>query len=137
MLSHASEVSRDDLYGVVTPDPTDTWKLVPHYEVVNTLTDRAAARGLVVKNERFALLDGTVYGANGVQTRLPGARLSPAVAVGGWIPVDLIVLTLIGIFGQSHSHHQFSFMTFVIKLRISSGMKGFWMNPRTPSSSTD
>ena len=75
MLSHASEVSRDDLYGVVTPDPTDTWKPVPHHEVVNTLTDRAAARGLVIKSERFCLLDGTLYSPNGVQMRLPGARL--------------------------------------------------------------
>src|SRR2546422_2163227 len=75
MLSHANEVSRDDLYGVITPDPTDTWKPVPHHEVVNTLTDRAAARGLVVKSERFALLDGTLYNEGGVQTRIPGARL--------------------------------------------------------------
>ncbi len=75
MLSHASEVSRDELYGVVTPDPTDTWKPVPHHEVVNTLTDRAAARGLVIKNEKFALLDGTLYSEGGVQTRIPGARL--------------------------------------------------------------
>ena len=75
MLSHAAEVSRDELYNVTTPEPTDTWKPVPHHEVVNTLTDRAAARGLVVKAERFALLDGTLYGLNGVQTRLPGARL--------------------------------------------------------------
>jgi hypothetical protein len=75
MLSHANEVSRDDLYGVATPNATDSWKPVPHIEVVNTLTERAAARGLVVKNERFALLDGTLYGENGVQTRIPGARL--------------------------------------------------------------
>jgi hypothetical protein len=43
--------------------------------VVNTLTERAATRGLTVKNERFALLDGTLYGEGGVQTRVPGARL--------------------------------------------------------------
>ena len=75
MLSHASEVSRDALYNVVTPEPTKSWKPFPHYEFVNTLTDRAAARGLVIKNEKFALLDGTLYGENGMQTRIPGARL--------------------------------------------------------------
>jgi len=75
MLSHAAEVSRDDLYSVMTPEPTQSWKPVPHIEVVNTLTDRAAARGLVIKNEKFALLDGTLYGENGIQTRIPGARL--------------------------------------------------------------
>src|SRR5262249_42135137 len=75
MLSHAAEASRDDLYTVATPEPTDTWKPIPHHEVVNSLTDRAAARGLVIKNERFALLDGTLYGEGGMQTRVPGARL--------------------------------------------------------------
>ena len=75
MLSRASEVFRDDLYGVVTPEETKSWKPVSHSSVVETLTDRAAARGLVIKSERYVLLDGTLYGANGVQTRLPGARL--------------------------------------------------------------
>jgi hypothetical protein len=75
MLSHANEATRDDLYHVATPEPTQSWKPVPHIEVVNTLTERAAARGLVVKNERFALLDGTLYGENGIQTRIPGARM--------------------------------------------------------------
>ena len=75
VLSRAAEVSRDDLYHVITPEPTDTWKPVPHIEVVNTLTDRAAARGLVVKSEKFALLDGTLYNEGGVQSRIPGARL--------------------------------------------------------------
>jgi|SRR5579862_3031170 len=75
MLSHASEVSRDDLYGVVTPDPTDTWRPLSHVDVVNTLTDRAEARGLKIKEERFALLDGTLYTPGGLQTRLPGARM--------------------------------------------------------------
>jgi hypothetical protein len=40
MLSHAAEVSRNDLYSVETPEPTQSWKPVPHIEVVNTLTDR-------------------------------------------------------------------------------------------------
>jgi hypothetical protein len=75
MLSHAAVASRDDLYNVTTPEPTQSWKPIPHHEIVNTLTDCAAARGLVIKNEKFALLDGTLYGENGVQTRIPGARL--------------------------------------------------------------
>src|ERR1035437_1671827 len=75
MLSHAAEVSRDELYNLATPEPTETWRPVPHIDVVNTLTERAAARGLVVKSERFALLDGTLYGEGGMQTRIPGARL--------------------------------------------------------------
>jgi hypothetical protein len=75
MLSNAAEASHDDLYHVATPEPTQSWKPVPHIKVVNTLAERAAARGLSVKSERFALLDGTLYGENGTQTRIPGARM--------------------------------------------------------------
>ncbi len=75
MLSHAAEATRDDLHRVETPEPTQSWKPVPHIEVVNTLTERAASRGLIVKAERFALHDGTLYSANGIQTRIPGARM--------------------------------------------------------------
>ncbi|MEI6232094.1 MAG: hypothetical protein WCT04_03525 [Planctomycetota bacterium] len=32
-------------------------------------------RGQVIKNESFALLDGTLCGEIGVQTRIPGARI--------------------------------------------------------------
>lgn len=39
------------------------------------MTERAAACGLVVKNERFAVLDGTLHSQFGEPTRLPGARL--------------------------------------------------------------
>ena len=75
MLSHAAEVSRDELYNLATPGPTETWRPVPHIDVVTTLTERAAARSLVVKSERFAVLDGTLHTQFGEPTRLPGARL--------------------------------------------------------------
>jgi hypothetical protein len=41
------------LYGVVTPDPTDTWKPVPHIDVVNTLTDGAAAATLSIRKTLY------------------------------------------------------------------------------------
>ena len=75
MLSHAHEVSRADLASVITPEPTDSWRPVPHIDVVNTLTDRAAARGLKIKAERFAVLDGTLYPKPGMQIELTGAKL--------------------------------------------------------------
>ena len=75
MLSHAHEVSRDDLYGVVTPDETETFRPLAHSAIVECLTERAEARGLKIESERYALLDGTLYSANDLQTKIPGARL--------------------------------------------------------------
>jgi hypothetical protein len=75
MLSHAQEVSRKALTSIPTPEPTDTWKPIAHIDVVDTLTDRAAARGLKIKSERFAVLDGTLYPRPGMQVELKGARL--------------------------------------------------------------
>ena len=79
MLSHAHEVSRADLASVPTPDPTESWRPVSHLDVVNTLTERAAARGLTIKNERFAVLDGTLYPKPGMQLELRGAKLFGAL----------------------------------------------------------
>lgn len=75
MLSHAKEISRRELSAVPTPEPTDTWRPVPHIDVVNTLTERAAARGLKVRSERFAVTSGTLYPQPGIQVEISGARL--------------------------------------------------------------
>ncbi|HEY3319923.1 MAG TPA: DUF932 domain-containing protein [Planctomycetota bacterium] len=75
MLSHAHEVSRRDLSAIPTPDPTDTWRPVAHADVVDTLTERAAARGLTIKSERYAVLNGTMYPRPGMAVELRGAKL--------------------------------------------------------------
>jgi len=75
MLSHAKEVSRADLSKINTPDPTESWTPVSHIDVVTTLADRASARGLKLKSERYAVLDGTLYPRPGMQVELKGARL--------------------------------------------------------------
>jgi len=75
MLSHAHEVSRHDLAAIHTPDPTDTWRPVPHAEVVDVLTERAGARGLKITSERFAVMAGYMYPTPGTSVELPGARL--------------------------------------------------------------
>ncbi len=79
MLRKGSEVSRDRLRDIQTPEPTDSWCPVSHFDVVNTLTDRAAACGLKIRNERFAVVDGTLHTPFGEPTRLPGARLFAAM----------------------------------------------------------
>ena len=75
MLSHASEVKREDLIKIATPAPTDTWRPIPHHQVVNTLLDRARMRGLCVKSERYAVLPGAIHVESGVQIPLLGARM--------------------------------------------------------------
>ncbi|MCZ7645686.1 MAG: DUF945 domain-containing protein [Planctomycetota bacterium] len=75
MLSKATEINRRDLGTIRTPAPTDTWRPVPHLEVVETLLHRAEAKGLRVANERYAVLDGALYPQPGVQVSLKGARM--------------------------------------------------------------
>lgn len=59
MLPQAREISRRELSAVPTPEPTDTWRPLPRIYVVNTLTERAAARGLKVRSERYSVTTGT------------------------------------------------------------------------------
>ena len=75
MLSHAHEVFRSDLAQIATPEPTESWRPIPHIDVVDTLISRASARGLQVKSERYAVLPGMLYPQPGVQVDIPGARL--------------------------------------------------------------
>ncbi|MCW8129361.1 MAG: DUF932 domain-containing protein [Planctomycetota bacterium] len=75
MLSKAQEIHRRELGAIRTPEPTDTWRPVPHLEVVETLLQRAEAKGLRVTNERYAILDGALYPQPGMQITLKGARM--------------------------------------------------------------
>jgi len=75
MLSKATEVPRASLRGIRTPDPTDSWRPVPHADVVEVLTERAGARGLKITSARFAVLPGYLCPTPGTSVELPGARL--------------------------------------------------------------
>lgn len=75
MLSHAHEVSRQDLRTISTPEPTNSWRPVPHSTVVDVLLERVAARGLEVKAERYAVLPGKLYSDAGAPFEIPGAKL--------------------------------------------------------------
>ena len=75
MLHGAKEVKRVDLASILTPEPTDTWRPISHSQVVETLTVKAADRGLRIRNERFAVLDGALHPAEGVKIAVPNARL--------------------------------------------------------------
>src|SRR6185436_1873511 len=75
MLSNAQEVTRRSLASIPTPAATPTWRPVAHAEVVDTLLDRARAKGLRVASERYAVSDGTLYPRPGVQVTLRSAKL--------------------------------------------------------------
>jgi len=75
MLSHAQEVRRDALAAIPTPAGTSSWRPVPHHDVVNTLTDRAQARGLRIVSERYAVTDGCIYPQPGQSLTIRGARM--------------------------------------------------------------
>ena len=48
-------ITRDELAQVPAPEPTETWKPVPHMELVNTLTDILTGRGFHVQKEEYAV----------------------------------------------------------------------------------
>jgi hypothetical protein len=75
MLSHAHEISRTDLAKIKTPAPTESWRPVPHADVVDVLTNRACNRGLKITSERYAVLPGALYPAVGERVELAGARM--------------------------------------------------------------
>ena len=70
---------RAALRGIPTPDPTGTWRPVPHSDVVDVLTERAGARGLRTTLERFVVLPGYLYPTPDTTVELPGARLFGAM----------------------------------------------------------
>ena len=48
-------VNREALALVPTPTPTQTWRPVPHIEVVDAVEEAIANRGLSIESERFGL----------------------------------------------------------------------------------
>jgi hypothetical protein len=75
MISNAVEMPRASLAKIRTPEPTDTWRPVPHADVVDVLTERASSRGLKIRNERYAVMPGALYPTPGQKVEIPGARL--------------------------------------------------------------
>ncbi len=51
----SSRVSRYDLANIATPDPTNTWKPVPHHTIAELVTDRVQSHGYEIVNEEYGL----------------------------------------------------------------------------------
>jgi Domain of unknown function (DUF932) len=75
MLSHAREITRAQLSNIPTPGATDSWRPVPHIDVVEAVTALAADRGLRIRSERYAVTDGALHPQPGIQIDMKGARL--------------------------------------------------------------
>jgi len=51
----AERVERDALRNVATPDPTSSWRPVPHYDVAELVAGTAQARGYSILKEEYGL----------------------------------------------------------------------------------
>lgn len=60
-----TEVTRDELTAVVTPEPTPTWTPIPHVELLDAVTREVTASGLIIQSQSLALSNpsGAVIGA--------------------------------------------------------------------------
>lgn len=56
LVAHCGGVyrTRGDLLAIPTPDGTDTWKPVPHFDLVSSLIDDLGRRGIAVTREQYA-----------------------------------------------------------------------------------
>src|SRR5262249_22437750 len=56
LVAHCGGIyrTRDDLSRIPTPSGTDTWKPVPHYDLVSSLIDDLRSRGIAVTREQYA-----------------------------------------------------------------------------------
>ena len=55
MMCDGKFVSRDEVALVPTPDGTDSWKPVPHMEVIDAVTDVVKAHNWQILDENFGL----------------------------------------------------------------------------------
>jgi len=57
LLAHvgAQYIDREGLKGLETPQPTDSWTPIPHYDLVQALEGQLLARGITIVKEQFAV----------------------------------------------------------------------------------
>ncbi|MGP0069496.1 MAG: hypothetical protein ACLQGP_38600 [Isosphaeraceae bacterium] len=56
LMVHAGGIrrTRDELRGLATPPATDTWRPVPHFELVASLVDGLGQQGISIAREEYA-----------------------------------------------------------------------------------
>ena len=77
MIDPRNLVTRGDLSNLDLPVPASTrsWKTVPHHVLANSLVRHVEDRGLRIRSEKWALMDGALYPTKGIRVEIRGARL--------------------------------------------------------------
>ena len=130
-------VDRDALALVPTPNPTQTWRPVPHIDVVDAVENAIANRGMTIESERFGLARDSqkMFGVitlsrrgNTEWTRCVGVRNShdQSFAAGVCCGVSVFVCSNLCFGGE-----------FVIKRRHTSGIDLKSMVEETMDAMTD
>ena len=130
-------VDRNALALVPTPNPTQTWRPVPHIDVVDAVENAIANRGMTIASERFGLArdNQKMFGVitlakqnNPEWTRCIGIRNShdQSFAAGICCGVSVLVCSNLCFGGE-----------FVIKRRHTSGIDLFSMVEETMDAMTD
>jgi hypothetical protein len=64
LIAHAGAqyIDREGLKALETPQPTDSWTPIPHYELVVALEGQLLARGITIVKEQFAVQKAKLFG---------------------------------------------------------------------------
>jgi hypothetical protein len=58
----AQYIDREGLKLLETPEPTDSWTPIPHYDLVQALDGQLKARGITIVKEQFAVQKAKLFG---------------------------------------------------------------------------
>jgi len=80
LMAHAgaNKITREALAEIVTPEPTDTFRPIPHHELINTLVETLSFRHIQVVGEEYAVTpDGSkMFGLIGLDATFLDCRFS-------------------------------------------------------------
>jgi hypothetical protein len=64
LIAHcgATLIDREGLKTLETPQPTDSWTPIPHYDLVQALDGQLRARGIMITKEQFAVQKAKLFG---------------------------------------------------------------------------
>src|SRR6266849_101151 len=64
LIAHcgAEYIDREGLKALETPEPTESWTPIPHYDLVQALEGQLKARGINIVKEQFAVQKAKLFG---------------------------------------------------------------------------
>jgi Domain of unknown function (DUF932) len=64
LVAHAGAeyIDREGLKTLETPEPTESWTPIPHYDLVQALEGQLRARGIAIVKEQFAVQKAKLFG---------------------------------------------------------------------------